>query len=256
VSYQIAPEMLADEQGTFHNSTMRYFMVLSLFFLTPAWAHAEGNQPAGTRIQLSATAEQSVSNDEIVVDYRIEETGTLAKKLRQKVNQITARLQERLKSEHVKHKTTRRSLRPHWEKGLFNYKKWSLNQSGQILSSDLDNISEWLADIEAMGIKLDKLSFRVSSGKMRQVHDELRLEALKKFRAQAEVLGRGMAARSFRIIRLQASGNAQPHFARQPMMAEMSMAKNAAPVMAPGESKSSLTISGEIEVPFTDFPVK
>jgi predicted secreted protein len=231
-------------------------MILPLLFLTLPWAHAEEVLPAGTRIQLSATAEQSVSNDEMIVYYRIEETGASVKKLRQKVNQITARLEERLKSEQVKHKTTGRSLRPLWEKGLFNYKKWTLNQSGQIVSSDLDNMSDWLTDIEALGVKLNQLSFRVSSGKMRQVHDELRLDALKKFRAQAKVLSHGLAAKSFRIIRIQTSGDSKLHVARQPMMAEMSMAKSAAPVMASGESKSSLTVSGEIEVPFTDFPVK
>lgn len=235
---------------------MRYFIILPLLFLTLAWAHAEEYQPAGTRIQLSATAEQSVPNDEVIVHYRIEETGTSVKKLRQKVNQITARLEKRLQPEQVKHKTTGRSLRPHWEKGLFNYKKWNLNQSGQIVSSDLDNISDWLADIEALGVKLNQLNFRVSSGKMRQLHDELRLEALKKFRAQAKVLSQGIAAKSFRIIRIQTSGASQRHIARQPMMAEMSMTKSAAPVMASGESKSSLIVSGEIEVPFTDFPVR
>jgi hypothetical protein len=56
--------------------------------------------------------------------------------------------------------------------------------------------------------------------------------------------------------RIQASSNSQRHVARQPMMAEISMAKSVVPVMAAGESKSSLTVSGEIEVPFADFPVK
>jgi len=219
-------------------------------------AHCEESRPSGTRIQLSVTVEQSISNDEVIAHYRIEEIGTSAKKLRLKVNQITARLEKRLKSEQVKHKTTGRSLRPHREKGVFNYKKWSLNQSGQILSSDLDNLANWLADIEAMGVKLNQLSFRVSSEKMRQAHNELRLEALRKFRDQAEVLSRGITASSFRIIRIQTSGNSRRHFARQPMMAEMAMAKNTAPVMASGESKTTLTVSGEIEVQFTDFPVK
>lgn len=235
---------------------MRRFIVLALLLVAPVMAHCEESPPAGTRIHLSVTVEKSVSNDEIIVHYRIEETGTSAKKLRLQVNQITARLEKRLKDEQVKHNTTGRSLRPDREKGVFNYRKWRLNQSGQISTNDLDNISGWLADIEAMGVKLNQLSFRLSSEKMSQLHNELRLEALRKFRDQAEVLSRGVDASSFRIIRIQTSGNSPRHFSRQPMMAEMSVANNAAPVMASGESKYTFTVSGEIEVEFTDFPVK
>ena len=59
----------------FHNSTMRNFIFLSFIFLLSVPGHAESSQLSGTRIQLSATAEQSVSNDEMIVYYRIEETG-------------------------------------------------------------------------------------------------------------------------------------------------------------------------------------
>lgn len=236
---------------------MRYLLALSLLIVAPVLAQAENSQPTGTRISLSATAEQSVANDEMVVHYRIEEKGTSAKKLRARVNAITARLEARLKSEQVKHKTTGRSLRPHWEKGFFNYQKWNLNQSGQITTSDLDSISDWLGDIEAMGVKLNNLRFRISSKKMRQVQDALRLEALQKFRAKAAVLSRGVASKHFRIIRLQTSGGRQPVYAERMMMADAAMAKAAsAPVVAAGESKTSVTVSGDIEVPFTDFPVK
>ena len=235
---------------------MRYLLVLSLLCLAPSWALAENNQPNGTRINLSATAEQSVANDEMIVHYRIEEQGNSAAKLRQKVNRTTARLEARLKSEKVTHKTTGRSLRPHWEKGIFNFQKWNLSQSGQITTRDLDSISSWLADIEAMGIKLNNLGFRVSSDKMRTVKDALQLGALKKFRAKAAILSKGLAAKSFRIIRIQTSGTAQPRYESRPMLAGMSMARSAAaPVVTAGESKSTLTVSGEIEVPFTNFPI-
>jgi len=213
---------------------------------------AETAQPAGTRINLSATAEQSVANDEMIIHYRIEEKGVSAAKLRQKVNRISAKLEARLKSEKVKHKTTGRTLRPHWEKGIFNFQKWNINQSGQIVTRDLNSISSWLADIEAMGIKLNNLSFRISSDKMRQVKDTLRQAALKKFRAKAAILSKGLAAKSFRIIRIQTSGTAQPRYESRPMMAR----SVAAPVVSAGESRTTVTVSGEIEVPFSDFPVE
>jgi len=231
--------------------------MLSLLIFTPVLAKAETGQPTGTRINLSATVEQSIANDEMLVQYRIEEAGSSAKKLRQKVNRITAKLESRLKSEKVKHKTTGRSLRPHWEKGVFNFQRWNVSQSGQIVTSDLDSISDWLGDIEAMGVKLSQLNFRVSSGKMRMVQNELRLQALKKFRAKAVTLSKGVAAKNFRIIRIQSSGSSQPRYEARPMMAEMSMSRSvSAPVVAAGESKSTITVSGEIEVPFTDFPAR
>jgi len=230
--------------------------MLSMLLFTPVLAKAETDQPTGTRINLSATVEQSIANDEMLVQYRIQEKGGSADKLQQKVNRIAAKLEARLKSEKVKHKTTGRSLRPDWEKGVFNFQRWNASQSGQIVTRDLDSISNWLGDIEAMGVKLNNLSFRISSDKMRNIRDELRLQALKKLRAKAATLSRGVAAKSFRIIRIQTSAGQQPVYRERLMMTDSSMAKRiSAPVVTAGESKSSLTVSGEIEVPFTDFPV-
>jgi len=69
----------------FHSRAMRYLLFLSLLFVTPVWA----DEPAGTRVSLSAEAEAMAPNDEVVVNFHIVAEGPLAKPLRQEVNRIS-----------------------------------------------------------------------------------------------------------------------------------------------------------------------
>lgn len=237
---------------------MKYLLILSTLLLMPL-AHAEDYKPEGTRVTLSADAYEDVANDEVVVSYRIEAKGNSADQLRKKVDAIAAKVSDRLKKEKVKHKTTNRSLNPVWDSGFFSTKSWQLVQSGQIKTEDIDAVPGWMADIEAAGVKLNGLQFQVSEKLRKQVEERLRTEAIRSFRAKAGNVAAGISAKSFRIINMQTHSGGGPAPMRGAAMMEdgFSVSKSRmAPSLAGGESRVQVNVSGMIEAPFKDFPVR
>jgi len=238
---------------------MRYLLILALLFISPVWAQAESNQPKGTRVSLSAMADTELANDEVAVQFRVQAEGRQSAPLRQQVNRISARIKQRLENESdVKLTTTSRRLKPVWEYHPTTRKRertgWRMVQTGMITSTKLDAVPNWLDDIERSGAQLSGLQFRVSTPTMNDAQDALQLQAIRKFRAKAAAFARGLDAKNFRVIRLQTSANHPVYPVRG--MAMMEAKASAAPALSSGESRMSVTVSGEIEVPFRDFPAK
>ena len=78
---------------------MRQFLIIILFLLIPALAQAEASQPTGTRINISASADIELPNDEVVITFRVEKEGKNASAIRQYINKVTGAIQKRLKKE-------------------------------------------------------------------------------------------------------------------------------------------------------------
>jgi len=240
---------------------MRYLLILSLLILSPLYAQAEAMQPAGTRITISASAERELPNDEVVITFRVEQEGKDANAIRQQVNRITDLIHKRLQKEAaLKIKTTSRNMLPVW-----HYPKnqprirtaWRMSQSEEITSNNLETVSQWLETIEGEGAQLSNLQFRVSRQLSLHTEDALLLQAIKTFRSKAAALAKGLDARSFRIIHLNSSSQTpRPVLYRSEMAMMAKSADAAAPSLSAGEGVARITVNGEIEVPFTDFPLK
>ncbi|MDQ6982291.1 MAG: SIMPL domain-containing protein [Mariprofundus sp.] len=237
---------------------MRNLLILSILFFVPALALAENNQPAGTIINLSATEEIRLPNDEVAISFRIEKEGANADKIRRYVNRVSEAIQRRLKKESaVKLKTVSRNIQPVWKYPKHSQRirtGWRMTQSGQVISSKLDAVPKWLDTIETEGAHLSSLQFRISSNTSKKARDKLRLKAIASFREQAIVIAKGLNAEHFRIIQLNASSHLP-----QPVIHRAEMAKSAAappPSLSAGESSLSITVSGTIQVPYIDFPAK
>ena len=252
---------LADQKFIIHTTVMRYLLILSLFLFTPALAQAESNLPAGTRINISATAETELPNDELVITFRVEKEGKNANEIRQHVNRVTAAIQKWMKSEKgVKIKTTNRNMQPVWHHPKNKPRirtSWRMTQTEQITSTNLDAVPNWLDAIETEGANLSNLQFKVSRNSSLETQAFLRLQAIKKFRAKAATMAKGVDAKSFRIIRLNTSSHMPQPIMYRAEMAMMAKAADASapPVLSAGEGSVRVTVNGEIEVPFTDFPV-
>jgi len=148
--------VLANAHIGFHTRTMRYFLILSLLFISPVWAQAESNQPGGTRVSLSAMAETELANDEVAVQFRVQAEGRQSAQLWQQVNRVSARIKQRLENESdVKLTTTSRRLEPVWEYHPTTRKRertgWRMVQTGMITSTKLDAVPNWLDGIEQAG---------------------------------------------------------------------------------------------------------
>lgn len=230
---------------------------MTLFLLLPTAFAAE----QGTIISLSAQAEANLANDEIAVEFRVEAKGSDTNKLRKQVDFISAAISKRMKRERgTKIITTGRRLDPLWENRP-SYKRertgWQMVQSGRITSTRLNAVSSWLEDIEQLGAHLKGLRFRVSDKLLKATQEQLRLNAIERFKAKASALTKSLNATSFRIIRVQTDSHNPIHpMQRDRTFAMAESASASSPVLEVGESKVSITVHGEIEVEKQSFPVK
>jgi len=235
-------------------------MMLSLILWMPAWAQAGDHLPTGTRINLSATVSSQLPNDELLITYRVEKEGVDAAKVRGYVNRVSKSVQQRLKQERgLALKTISRNMQPVWKYPKNSQRirtGWRMTQTGQIRTKRMDHVSDWLDAIEGAGAHLSGLNFRISDSASKQGQDALRLQAIASFRAKAAVIAHGLNAASFRIIRLNTSSASPRPLVYRGEMAMMAKAAADAPALSAGEGKLSVTVSGEIEVPFTDFPAQ
>jgi len=241
---------------------MKYLIILSLIFITPAWAD-ENTPQKETLISLSATSNITLPNDEAVVNYRMKATGMYADALRKKVNRISRLIHQQLKgAQGIKQTTLSRRMEMRWRYDKLNSRQvrdgWKLVQTEQLVSSNLDAVPDWVDSIEKAGAHLNHLSFRISDTTLKTTQNSLRLQAIQAFRKKAGSFAKALDATSFRIMQLQTSQQRPVYRMRQdmPAMAMMRKSESSPPQLHAGEGKISVTVSGSIALPFKAYTVE
>jgi predicted secreted protein len=239
---------------------MRYLIVLSLLFITPACAADTAHVEKGTVVSLTASSATKLANDEVVVNYRIEAEGKQVEELQMQVNNVSHRVNAvQAKLPGLKQQTTGRSLQAvsHYDKTLGRQVRdgWRLVQSEQAISHDLAGVAQLVDGIEKAGAHLDRLSFRISDSASEAAMETLRMQAVQKLRNKATAMAKALDAPSFRILRLNSDSRIPPVPVMQRGMMTISTAE-AAPSFNIGESELSVTVSGEILLPEKSFSVK
>jgi len=237
---------------------MKYLMLLCLLFITPAWAA----QPAdtGTLVSLSATSSLTVQNDQLLVSFRIEAEGPDPTNLQRIVDDTNRRVQALL-AQHpeIKLQTTGRKLQAltHYDKTKTRQVRdgWRLVQNEQAITHSLASVPAWVDGIERAGAHLNSLSFRVSEKKTEATLEKLRMQAVEKFRMRAASMSRALDATSFRILNLRTDNRMPPSPVMQRNLMAMAPAEST-PSFNAGESRLSVTVSGDILLPEKYFPVK
>jgi len=226
-----------------------------LFSATPLWAEAE----TGTIVTLSAEANVEVPNDEVVINFRVEERGKKLDDLRQRVNQMSALIKKSLaKEKDVKLQTSSRRIDPIWQNGAYQQKRegWLVVQSGSITSKNLDEVARWLDMIEHAGAKLQGLSFRVSDAVRRETQEDLRIQAIHQFQTKANTVVNALGATYFQILHLN-TGSSSPVYRNERTYMVKSMAVgDSIPALSSGESRISVSVSGDIEMEKKRFSVQ
>ncbi|MDQ6965741.1 MAG: SIMPL domain-containing protein [Mariprofundaceae bacterium] len=256
---------LAEEAIVFHIKAMKYLIALSPLFIiqlftAPAWANDAAPPDKGTIVSVSATATTQLANDEAVLNYRIEASGPNAKALQRQVNTIASRAHEALAAfPALKQQTTGRSLQVmnHYDKALGRQVRdgWRLVQSEQVTGRDVQTVVGWVEEIEKAGAYMERLSFTVSEKSSRTAADTLRMQAIRTFRTKASAIADALGATSFRIVSLRSDERRPPVPIQQRGVMALSSAESA-PSMNSGESRLSVTVSGEILLPEKAFSVK
>jgi len=239
---------------------MKYIILLTLLIASPAWA-AKLNNPHDTRINLSATANAQIANDEAVIIYRLEASGNNPAKLRQQVNRMSQSIHQQLQHEKgIKQQTLSRNMQMLWRYDQRNSKQvrngWKLVQQEQITTLRLDAVANWVDGIEQKGAHLSSLNFKISQARLQASQTKLRIQAIQKFRQQAQDMAKALGTKSFYIEQLQ-TNQQQPTYLMQNRKAMMVSSDTATtPSFHSGEGKISMRISGTVALPLIHYPVK
>jgi len=237
---------------------MRLILFSILFMLLPASVHAV-EQVAGTHIQISATASAIQSNDEVVISFRVEQQGKVAEAVRNQVNQISKKISRLIQQEKgITLQTTSRNMQPVWQY-IPNKPRlrtgWKMVQSSQISSQRLTAIPHWLDAIESAGAHLSGLRFQISAAVQAKLREQLTIQAITRFRSKARSMAKALDAKSFRILSLNTQSMApQPRLYRSGMAMMAKSADAPQPTLSAGENRISVTVNGEITLPFRDYP--
>ncbi|MBK7948469.1 MAG: SIMPL domain-containing protein [Deltaproteobacteria bacterium] len=127
--------------------------------------------------------------------------------------------------------------------------RWQAWQEIRLASADVDRLSKLIGVLQEEQLLLSGIEFSVKRETREALQDELTLEALRKFRARADLVTKGMAGGGWSLIALSVGqGGGQPYYRAMRAEADMAMKTAAAPAFEAGKSELSVTVDGTIEL--------
>ncbi len=224
---------------------MRVFISLLLLVLsTPLFAH--DNNAHYDRIHLSASAQQQINNDTLIVTLYAQEEGSDISSLADSVNQKIRRAVETVKPHaDIKLQTSTYSTSPVYHKNKIN--RWRVRQTIRLESRNMTRLSELLGVLQQQ-LALQNMQFTVSPELKSRTDDALISKALAAFDTRARAVVKQLGRKAYKIVDLNiaTTGGARPYamVARDAMMT----AKVAAPAVEAGEQTLQVSVSGQIEL--------
>jgi len=234
-------------------------MLLTCFAMPVAYASDAVEK--GTRIHLSATAEQVFPNNELSIHFYFEARGKQASALRAQVNSSSKALEKGLaKVAGIRTRQTNdRQLTPLWHYNKTTQQQqrdgWMLQQR-ETLVCDPDKGAVIVEVIEAQGVVIDSLNFSIDRLSQQRHRQQLEQQAIKDFRQRAASFAASFAADHFQIIDIQTENSiATPRPQMKHAMARSMMADAPAPTAAmhSGDQRMQERIRGTILLPPHDF---
>ena len=218
--------------------------LLLLALSTPLLAH--DNDTHYDRIHLSASAQQQIDNDTLIVTLYAQEEGNDVSTLADSVNQKIRQAVEIVKPHaDIKLQTSAYNTSPVYHKNKIN--RWRVRQTIRLESRNMTRLSELLGVLQQQ-LVLQKMQFAISPELKNRTDDALISRALAAFDARARAVVKQLGRKAYKIVDLNiaTTGGARPYamVARDAMMA----AKVAAPAVEAGEQTVQVSVNGEIEL--------
>ena len=227
---------------------LKWFCLAAICALAGA-AFAADPAPRYNAVELQAEAQREVPNDTLNANLYVElndaSPAALANAINKAANEAL-RVAKEYKS--VRVRSGNNQTYPVYAKGNV-LQGWRGRAEIRLESKDFEAASSLIGKLQS-GMQLANLSFSVSAEARRQAEDELMVEAIGAFRARAQIVRGALAARSYKIQRLNLnSGYSGP----PPRFAMARAAAAAAPEMVSpniesGVSVVTVTAAGSIEV--------
>ena len=201
------------------------------------------------RVALDVSAQAEVDNDELVAVLTAQAEGndvatpadTVNRRMDWAVNVARG-------VPGVKVQTLGYSSQPVYDKQKI--RAWRVSQSLRLESSDSTLLGDLVARLQEE-LRVQSLSYRVSTA-VREAHtDTLTTDALARFRARADAVSKALGRSGYRIVRLQINdGQSHPAPVMRGMMMEVASSDS---MVAParieaGTQTLQVTINGEIEL--------
>lgn len=220
-------------------------MLVSAVCAAAAFA-AEPSYPRYNAVEFQAEAQREVQNDllnaTLYVELNDASAAALADAINKRVNEAL-RVAKGYKGVQVR--SGNNQAYPVYSKSNA-LQGWRGRAEIRIESKDFDAASALIGKLQS-SMQLASLGFSVSPEARRAVHDELSVEAIRAFKARAEILKAALAGRGYKLVRLNvATGyqGPQPRFA----LARAAAQEVTAPNLESGVSLVTVVASGTIEV--------
>ncbi len=223
---------------------MKALPILALLLLVPVVLAAEENH--FNRITLSASAGDMVTNDTMTATLSREaegkDTAALANTVNSDINWAIAEIK---KHPGFKVRTQAYNTHPVYHKNVVT--GWKVSQSIRIESRNAAELSKLLGSLQKR-LHLTSVSFGVSPELREENENKLISRAITAFNTRAKSIASDLGHSSYKLVKLNVqTGGGGPVFQARAMVMEAAPAM-APPAMEAGESRLTVTVSGEIEL--------
>ncbi|MGH8248912.1 MAG: SIMPL domain-containing protein [Gammaproteobacteria bacterium] len=198
------------------------------------------------RVFLEAQAQRRVPNDEMQVLLVTEHQGKSPQGIAESVNaDMNWALSEAKAYKEVAAATRGYQTFPIYDKRIIV--GWRATQELQLTSQSMTRLTELAGKLQER-LQVHQMLFRPTKKTQDQYQDELIEEALVAFKRRAEIVGRQMENKEYRIVELHVNaGGDQPPVMFAERAAMMAADANLAPSVEAGTSTVTVTVSGSIQ---------
>ena len=214
---------------------------------SPTVISGEQPQPVYDRYTLQASAESEVHNDLMLVRLQVVHEDRDAAQLANKVNSDMQWALEQVSSvESIQSKTENYSTHPKYEQQ--RVVGWRSAQTLSLSGSDFDAIKAAVQILQSR-LQIQNMAFQPSDETRRKTEDDLINEALDNMKHRAQIVQQNMGASGYRIMHLNIdTGHRPAGRGRREATMRRSASVDMAPAVEGGESRISVTVSGQIQL--------
>ncbi|MGH8641353.1 MAG: SIMPL domain-containing protein [Burkholderiales bacterium] len=223
-------------------------LIALVLLMPPAMAAlaADPPQPRYNAVEFQAEAQREVQNDLLNATLYLELNDASASALADAINKrVNEALRVGKDYKGVRVRSGNNQAFPVYSRNNV-LQGWRGRAEIRIESKDFDAASALIGKLQAT-MQLAGLGFSVSPEARRAAHDELSVEAIRAFKARAEILKTALAGRGYKLVRLNVATDyqgPQPRFA----VARAAAQEVTAPNFESGMSLVTVVASGTIEV--------
>lgn len=180
----------------------KYLTLLPILLATTATGVQAAEEKVGTQFQFSAEVRRSVDKDLMRAQVYSRKTGKNLAELKQAVSTNLNKVLEQAKSNKAIQVSADgvTNYANYDQKGKVN--GWVAEGRIELESKDFAAIAKILENL-GDEIAIGYIDFSVSNDKMSQLEDEMTLEAIKQFQHKAEIIQKGLNAKSYQLKDIQ-----------------------------------------------------